>query len=1162
MEKNISLKRVSYLIGFMLVAVFNVVLSACQENDRDDYDRTVSFSEETIKKTPATKDYNFTVRRDSANYGKKAIMSWTTYETTTNVEAKSQMTVEASHAFDENAVMEEDMNKVIDLAYAQAHTTYSEVKADRAIGYVQNNYTYSQRATALLGDGGTQCYLDMEAVIPQLNLGEKFYAVAADSIIFGKAYVKSLEFVEKTMTRAAEFYIDKEHPFFVRIVWGVPFETVNLEKNYKAEVEVSDTIMDYPLVLNDIIDVKVDTSRVVLDETTERGEIYLQFIHKNKEIDEANVIIPMRYGIETIPEYLKDVTSFDYHHTKDNPFEVGSAYTPADMQQDYVTYSERAVKFSGDATNGYEPINTPYVFRSQKARYYRKYGNFTVDVTFDFILPEMNEKNTYVQSIASEDKKYDMARFYNKINVTYQGFYQEAQETVKLRKKAEGVEWEGFESLDGTRTIFNDSIVWIPRYRKDFRDGTSVRSSARHSDVRLHEILTDWLSTEENESQTTNNLWLGDSSYKKMSVDIDGFRFEWERETRYGFSDAKLFGSTQNNKGRFIEPVRMTVTYLESGKSITYTDLEVNTSNSASVSGAGESEGYKLYNYRDQWSYKLGTNTLQLVAPGTIKVKMADPDPTITFKGFVSTKITVSYNGTIVREAIHLKQWNNGKEERKEFTLTTGWSVKATSSWDRTEENNTQSTNNAVLTVTSKNAETKKVNGATFKYNSLKATAKSVAKLAGSSQNNTWALVYEEGASSIEYDGDTADFDQLVFNISNSATVTGGNQSGDYYVYDYADKLGANLNGQTQYASAPGIIRVKVEEEPQIQEPTITYKGFTSTKLTVTNNTILREAEHLTKWSDGKEERKNFSLTTSWSVNATTNWSSIESNNTQSTTSATQSVTSRNTETKSVNGATFTYTKVNATAKSTAKLAGSNQQNGWTLVYEEGSSSIEYDGDVANFDNLTFNLSNSASVSGGTKVNGYYEYNYADKLGASLNGQTQYASAPGLIKIKAKEPSFFPEEWGKLVKALQTVANNEGHTSYVYTWSLHFENGYVLPVVVRPGSISPEYHFEYVEKTSITTYNGGSYQSATNKWINTYAQDEPNHMKWSRNSTEVANQNQVDAKACHWDEDHKVNGKYSVNTSRYSLTITNGKLSATDTYTNTYMGTWSSYVGD
>lgn len=964
--------RVNYLVALCVAVVFNFTLASCDGAEDDLYDTKVVTTQSearTAKPQPIqVPGLEFTLEHDSLYYGNGYSSWWTTSEKVTGTVSKSELNVKASHAFDGNAVL--DKNKVIDLSYAQSHTTYSEVKSEQvANNYYEKRMRYSQRATALLGDEGTQCYLDGDAVIAQANLRDTLHYMAADSIIFGNAKVKALRFIDKAVTRAAEYYVDKNNPFFVEVTWTVPVQTVHLANNYRYNVEVKDTIMDYPLVKNDITKVDVDTSRVAVDDTWERCSLHFVYHHKNGETDEAQKNILLNREIITIPEYTKEVSNFEYRHSYDNALKIGSSYTPANMQQDNCTFSERVDEFNGVKSDGIsgEQIETDYKYRHQAVRYKDEW----VDILFDFVKPAMGEKATRVEGIVSDDIKYDMARLFNTINTSYLGYYQEAGETVKLIKKAEGIKWEGFESLDGTRTVYNDSIAWTPVYRTEYRDGSVVRTSARNSDLRLHEILSNWTSIEENESQTTGNLSLGDASYRTMTREINGFRFEWERETREGSSIAKLNGSTQDNKGRFIEPVHVKVTHIASGNSITYTDLNVSTSNTASVTGGAEKDGYKVYDYRDNWNYRLGGNTINLVAPGTIKVKVAPVEPKITFKGFTTVTITVT-DSLIKRHAVHTKEWDNGKKETKTFDLVTDWNAYPTTLWESIEANNTQSTSNAVL-----------------------------------------------------------------------------------------------------------------------------------------------------------------------------------------------SVTSRNTQTREVNGATFKFTRVNATAGSNAKLNASTQRNGWALYYEEGSSSISYDGDEASFDNLVFNISNSAQVGNGTVKNGYTEYKYTDKLTTSLNGRTKYSPANGTIKVKVADPevpTFFPKEWGKLVATAEIVSNNEAHNGWVYTWSLRFDKGYVLPVVIRPGSTTPEWNFDFVEKTAITTFNGGTYDAVTKKWLNCTAKDQTNHMVWARSGIERANKSYSIARSENWDEGRLVNGKPSVTTKRYTLTIKNGVLTAVDTYTGKTMGSWTSYT--
>jgi len=114
----------------------------------------------------------------------------------------------------------------------------------------------------------------------------------------------------------------------------------------------------------------------------------------------------------------------------------------------------------------------------------------------------------------------------------------------------------------------------------------------------------------------------------------------------------------------------------------------------------------------------------------------------------------------------------------------------------------------------------------------------------------------------------------------------------------------------------------------------------------------------------------------------------------------------------------------------------------------------------------------------------------------------------------------------------------------------------VLPVIIPAGDIAPNWHFEYFEYTSNHDYNSAVWQKDKNTWVNAIASDPRNMMLWSRNSVELANKDRDEASSQNWDEGRTVNGKCSVFTSRYNLDVTNGRLTATDTYENIYMGSW------
>lgn len=179
---------------------------------------------------------------------------------------------------------------------------------------------------------------------------------------------------------------------------------------------------------------------------------------------------------------------------------------------------------------------------------------------------------------------------------------------------------------------------------------------------------------------------------------------------------------------------------------------------------------------------------------------------------------------------------------------------------------------------------------------------------------------------------------------------------------------------------------------------------------------------------------------------------------------------------------------------------------------------------------------------------------------------------PAFITYDDCGKTFFPEEWGWLYDAKQTVSNNRSRNSYVYIWSLHFANGVVLPVVIPAGDPAANWKFDYAEycdESSEKSYNSAVYDKSANKWINAVASDafveegsgayitvdDPSRasvMCWMRDGQLLETKTCFDASNCNWDEGHGT----SVHTDKYDLDVTNGRLTATDTYRSLYMGSW------
>lgn len=335
----------------------------------------------------------------------------------------------------------------------------------------------------------------------------------------------------------------------------------------------------------------------------------------------------------------------------------------------------------------------------------------------------------------------------------------------------------------------------------------------------------------------------------------------------------------------------------------------------------------------------------------------------------------------------------------------------------------------------------------------------------------------------------------------------------------------------------------------------ITSEGWDKSKCTetITDSNVNWHLEYVINYSDGNQDRKKFDFKDGRLLECDSNWDSDEDDNTHSTSGVNATITSRENQTAEQDGAKAKWVREYRNMASVATLKAHTRDNKWHSV-EPNSFECTYRDKTFRFEDNTLTVSNTDNLSEGVEKDNQIVYSYSALLRYVWGSNIKTSSAPGVIRVAktGKEDTFFPEEWGELYEAKQTVSNNPRHDGFVYIWSLHFREG-VLPVVVPSGS-TPDWNFAYFEETDIHTYNSGTYVDGV--WVNTIASDQITQMTWSRGNVEKANKDYNVAKSQNWDEGRLVNRHASTTTSRYLLEVKDGRLSATDTYTSTFLGSW------
>lgn len=139
--------------------------------------------------------------------------------------------------------------------------------------------------------------------------------------------------------------------------------------------------------------------------------------------------------------------------------------------------------------------------------------------------------------------------------------------------------------------------------------------------------------------------------------------------------------------------------------------------------------------------------------------------------------------------------------------------------------------------------------------------------------------------------------------------------------------------------------------------------------------------------------------------------------------------------------------------------------------------------------------------------------------------------------------SDFPLEWGKFKKFACALTCNEALTTYMYGWSLHFENG-TLPIPVGRNTAASDVSWSADNYEAVTTASLNSCwydkQITPHKWINVTAIDDSIYMEWIKsNGSNIGNMSKSTATAWGWPEQ---GGEPSVYTSVFSASVADGVL--------------------
>ncbi|MBQ7633704.1 MAG: hypothetical protein IJS88_06300 [Alphaproteobacteria bacterium] len=667
------------------------------------------------------------------------------------------------------------------------------------------------------------------------------------------------------------------------------------------------------------------------------------------------------------------------------------------------------------------------------------------------------------------------------------------------------------------------SLDFITKYS----DGSENSEAVSKVFARSLVCNTDWSSNEVNNSELTGSA----SVTLKSNNKIEDGNWSYKKEIRDITTIASLAGSQQTNGWTSEDP--NSITYSREGKTYTFDALSFSATEAGhSVQLTSDEATSTTYTYSDKIDVAFGGNTKSSTAPGKIVVAKTK---TVTDYEIRNPKLVVS-DDNVTASLDFITKYSDGTENSEAISKVFARSLVCNTDWSSNEINNSELTGSASVSLKSNN----KIEDGNWSYKKEIRDITTIASLAGSQQTNGWT---SEDPNSITYsrEGKTYTFDALTFSATEAGhSVQLTSDEATSTTYTYSDKIDVAFGGNTKSSTAPGKIVVA-------KTKTVTGYEIENPKITVNQDNVTTSLTWVTLYSDGTKKTEEVNKIFNRNFKVLTNWSSKESDNSQTTGSAKVDLTSSSDKTDGY----WSYTAETRSISTTAKLKGSTQENKWE---SKDPNKIVYtrEGKTHDFGILSFSASESgASVKQKSDNINETVYSYSDKISVSYGSNSFDSSAPGTITVAKPWNPDFPDSYGKFTDVKVTASKTEGHNSWLYVVSIHFENG-TLPLLIRQNASAPD----AIDKSMFTSstdsrLNSAIYITSWGKWINAIAYDASSYMSWDdTDGDNIGMLAYSTATMWGWDDGHTTSGDNkhpTVFTDKYSA-----KLSENNTLLTIY----------
>lgn len=459
-------------------------------------------------------------------------------------------------------------------------------------------------------------------------------------------------------------------------------------------------------------------------------------------------------------------------------------------------------------TNGWNAVEPNKIVFTRNGQQY-KFNELTFNAT----------ESGHGTTLSNSTALLDTHNYVDQITVTYGGNSKSstAPGTINVKKDKQVT---GHEFRNPQLTVSDSIVAASLTYVTLYNDGTEDTEAVSKHFPRKLNPYTNWASTEQNNNASTGSA---NVTLKSSSNQSDGY-WSYVKEIRDITTIATLAATQQTNGWTAEDP--NSIKYTRDGQSYDFGALNFTASEAGqTVKLKSETSTLATYDYKDKISVSFGSNTKYSNASGTINVEKE-----IVITGYeISNQKIVVEQGNVTASLTFTTIYSDGTRTNEDFSKVLPRSFSVKSNWSSNEANNSQNTSAATVTLT--NSQNKK--DGDWSYVSETRNIKTVATLAGSSQNNKWESV-DPNNIVFSRNGKTYDFGTLSYSATEKgATVKQKSSNDDETVYSYTDNLSVAYGSNSFNSTAPGTITVDKPWNPDFPD---SYGKFKSVAVTATEN--------------------------------------------------------------------------------------------------------------------------------------------------------------------------------------------------------------------------------------------------------------------------------------------------------------------------------------